>query len=100
MIHAIWEFRVLPEYVAEFEVNYRPTGAWAQLFRRSPGYRGTELLRDQEDPLRFVTIDKWDDRVSYKAIKEEPEYAFLDARCEQLTTSERLIGIFEVLQPL
>jgi hypothetical protein len=97
MIHAIWEFRVLPEYVADFERNYGPNGAWAQLFRCSPAYLGTELLRDQDDPVRYVTIDKWEYLAEYKAIKEEPGYALLDKACERLTDSETLTGIFEVL---
>jgi heme-degrading monooxygenase HmoA len=97
MIHAIWEFRVSPEHVAEYESNYGSNGAWAQLFRRRPAYRGTELLRDKEDPLRYVTVDKWNDLTAYNAMKEEPEYAILDIACGKLTVSERLIGIFEVL---
>jgi quinol monooxygenase YgiN len=97
MIHAIWEFRVSPEFVAEFECNYGPDGEWAQLFRRSPAYHGTELLRDQDDPLRFVTVDKWEDLASYSAMREEKEYALLDIACEKLVVSERLIGIFELL---
>jgi len=30
------------------------------LFRKSPGFRGTVLLRDPEDPRHFLTIDSWD----------------------------------------
>ncbi len=30
----------------EFESRYGPEGDWAQLFRRAPGYHGSELLRD------------------------------------------------------
>ncbi len=96
MIKAIWEFRVSPEFVAEYERNYGPDCAWAQLFRRSPAYHGTELLRDPDNPLRYLTIDKWENLAAYKAMKEEPEYAVLDIACEKLTVSERLIGIFEV----
>ncbi len=95
MIHAIWEFRVAPEHVAEYERNYGPDGAWAQLFRRSPAYHGTELLRDKDDPLRFVTVDKWEDLAPYKAMRQEEDYKSLDMACEKLTVSERLIGIFE-----
>jgi quinol monooxygenase YgiN len=97
MIHAIWEFRVSPEYVAEYERNYGSNGTWAQLFRRSPAYRGTELLRDNDDPLRYVTIDKWEDLAPYKAMRGREDYKELDVHCERLTTSDRLIGIFEVL---
>jgi len=95
MIHAIWEFRVAPEHVAEYERAYGPDGAWAQLFRGSPAYHGTELLRDKDDPLRYVTIDKWQDLAPYKAMREVQEYKSLDIACEKLTVSERLIGLFE-----
>jgi quinol monooxygenase YgiN len=95
MIRAIWEFRVHPDHVAEFNLNYAPEGSWAKLFERSPAYHGTQLLHDLEDPLRYVTIDKWDDVAQYKDIREETGYALLDIACEKLTTSERLIGIFE-----
>jgi quinol monooxygenase YgiN len=95
MISAIWEFRVHPGHVIEYENHYGPDGTWARLFRRSASYLGTQLLRDQDDPLRYVTIDAWLDLGAYKVMKCDPEYARLDKVCEKLTTEERLIGIFE-----
>lgn len=94
MIHAIWQFRVHPDHVVDFELNYGPQGAWAKLFERSPAYHGTQLLHDLEDSLRYCTIDKWDDIASYKAIRGDTDYALLDRACEKLTTSERLVGVF------
>ena len=47
MIVIVWEFRVQPGQAAGFERAYAPEGDWARLFRRSPAYRGTELLRDR-----------------------------------------------------
>jgi quinol monooxygenase YgiN len=88
---------VSPEYVTEYERNYDPNGTWTQLFRRSAAYNGTELLRDNDDELRYVTVDRWESLAAYRAMKEDPDYALLDIRCEKLTTSERLVGIFEVL---
>ena len=43
---ALWEFHVKLESISAFERTYGPTGAWAQLFRQSPDYLGTDLIRD------------------------------------------------------
>ena len=99
MIEVIWEFRVKPQQVAEFEVDYSSLGPWATLFRGSPAYRGTRLLRDREDPLRFLTLDTWNDFAAYERFRAEhaERYRELDKVFERFTDSERLIGIFEVL---
>lgn len=54
-----WEFLIEPTRREEFERHYGPNGTWVTLFRRSAGYRGTLLLRDRLNPLRFVTVDRW-----------------------------------------
>ena len=99
MIEVIWEFRVKPQHVAEFEVDYSSLGPWAALFRGSPAYHGTNLLRDREDPLRFLTIDIWNDSAAYESFRAEhaDQYRELDKGFEKLTDSERFLGIFEVL---
>ena len=95
----IWEFRVKPKHVAEFEVDYSSLGPWAALFRGSPAYHGTRLVRDREDRLRFLTIDIWNDFVSYESFRAEhaDRYRELDRGFEKLTDSEQFVGIFEVL---
>jgi heme-degrading monooxygenase HmoA len=55
---------------AEFEQAYGPDGEWAQFFRNGPGYVGTELLRDVENPGRYLVIDRWDSRDAYHAFVE------------------------------
>ena len=99
MIEVIWEFRVKPQHVAEFEVDYSSLGQWATLFRGSPAYHGTRLVRDREDPLRFLTIDIWNDFATYEGFRAEhaDRYQELDKGFEKFTDSERLVGIFEVL---
>ncbi len=99
MIEVIWEFRVKPQHVAEFEINYSSLGPWATLFRSSPAYHGTKLLRDREDPLRFLTLDTWNDFAAYEGFRNEhaEQYRELDGSFERLTESERFVGIFEVL---
>ncbi|MGH9699176.1 MAG: antibiotic biosynthesis monooxygenase family protein [Candidatus Acidiferrales bacterium] len=97
MIQFVWEFVARPGQTLEFERCYAPDGPWAELFRRAPGYRGTSILRDAEQPRRYLTIDRWDTAAAHQAMRERlaQEYAALDRACEQLTESERRIGVFE-----
>lgn len=98
MMQVIWEFKVRPERVREFESHYAGAGAWAQLFRRSEAYLGTELWRDSRDDVRFLTLDRWRDASSYESFwrQHEQDYRRLDETFEELTESERLIGVFEL----
>ena len=87
----LWEFRVNAGFVSEFEKAYGPGGDWARLFRRADGYLGTELLRDRDDPYRYVTADYWQSRASYDAFQTGfgAEYAAVDARCAAYSVEER-----------
>ena len=60
---------------AEFERAYGPDGEWAAFFRAGRGYIGTELLRDLENPGRYLVLDRWESRDAYRA--------FLDAHREE-----------------
>ena len=93
----IWEFQVRAERVAEFEEIYAATGVWAKLFEKSTGYLGTELLSDEVQPYRYLTIDRWTSAREYAAFLAEwtSDYADLDAQCEGLTEQETLVGRWE-----
>jgi heme-degrading monooxygenase HmoA len=93
----VWEFRVVPDRQEAFLEAYGPSGAWAQLFRRAPGYLRTELLRDRAQPDRFLTIDHWESEEAWLAFRaaHAPEYEALDLDCATLTLSELEIGRFE-----
>jgi quinol monooxygenase YgiN len=99
MFQIIWEFRVAADQREAFEIFYGPEGEWAKLFRRSPHYQGTALLRDPAVPGRYLTVDSWNDGESFKAFKESVagEYKAIDARCEALTEYEMKLGGFETL---
>jgi heme-degrading monooxygenase HmoA len=99
MISIVWQFEIAPPSQAEFEKHYGPQGSWVELFRRSPAFRGTTLLRDREIPNRYISIDRWDDLSSYDAFRKRfaGEYEELDARMESLTISETKIGVFEAI---
>jgi len=97
MIEVVWEFRVGIGREAEFEGLYNSDGAWAELFHNNAKqYQGTTLLRDGQDGTRYLTIDRWNSLESYHNFKQRfaDAYAALDKKCEALTESERLIGIF------
>ena len=98
---AIWEFEIKPESGAQFEEIYGQDGAWAQLFRQSPEYRGTKLTRDVTRPRRYLTIDYWISREAFHRFKREhaAEYAMLDKQCESLTEHETMVGEFEEATP-
>jgi len=95
----IWEYEVKPASLAEFENIYAPDGAWAKLFKKQAGYIGTELLRDENQPQRYLTIDQWATQEDYEAFrtKWKKEYEALDAQCEGLTERESLLGNWETV---
>ena len=99
MIRIMWRFRVRKDMEAEFQSRYSPSGAWARLFAKGDGYRGSTLMQDMADPSRYVVIDLWRDAASFEAFKQahETEYATLDKDCEALTESEVHLGTFEDL---
>jgi len=99
VIYIVWRFTAKPVRVAEFERHYGSEGSWSQLFRRSPGYQGTTLLRDSATSNRFLLWDCWDSLSSFERFRQEhgTDYAALDNQCEALTEEETKVGIFEGL---
>ena len=90
----MWEYQVKADHIPEFEKIYHSNGAWAELFRRANGYISTDLLRDEKNPHRYITIDRWASTESYWAfhIRFKKEYETLDAQCEELSEHEILLG--------
>ena len=91
----LWKFRARPGREAEFERAYGDDGVWANFFRSSEGYLGTELMRGTDGA--YLTIDRWTAEEAYRAFKnaEAARYAELDAHCEAFTTEETLLGEIE-----
>lgn len=91
-----WEYMVRTGRETEFEKIYGSSGDWVKLFKQAEGYLGTDLLRDIEIPLRYITIDRWDSSAAFDLFQEKhhDEYKAIDARCESLTEREARIGIF------
>ena len=99
MFLALWEFDVKQGCEERFESVYGPDGDWARLFRRTPAYQRTLLLRDPFRERTYLTCDFWKNREAYKAFlfANSDAYKALDKICEGLTLAERKIGAFERL---
>ena len=97
MFVVVWQFEVAEDKQAAFEAAYGSDGAWAQLFRSSPQYGGTELLRDAYVPLTYLTIDRWQSEDAFRAFRKEhdADYERLDRECDALTARETRIGAFK-----
>jgi heme-degrading monooxygenase HmoA len=98
MLVIVWEFRVRPERLSDFLSANAPGGDWDRLFRRGEGYISNELLRDERDETRFLTIDRWDSREARDLfrLRFREEYEALDRRCEDFTLEETPIGDFSL----
>jgi heme-degrading monooxygenase HmoA len=96
MFVVVWQFEVAEDKIAGFESAYGPEGSWAQLFRISPNYLGTELLRDAYVPGRYLTIDRWSNEDDFRAFRKDhdQEYETLDRACDALTARETRVGAY------
>jgi heme-degrading monooxygenase HmoA len=99
MIEIVCEFVVKEEARGQFELAYGPGGAWSELFAQCPGYRGTTLLRDIEDPRRYLAFDLWDTEAQREQMlaELEAEHADLDAAFADWIESKTEVGIFRIM---
>ena len=95
MIALVFSYEV--RETAEFERVYGPDGDWAQFFRGGRGYVGTELLRDLEQPGRYLVVDRWESAEAYNAFGAEHREEYMrrgdDTRYQY--DSELRFGTFE-----
>jgi len=99
MVEIVYEFIVKEEARGHFELAYGPGGVWSKLFGRSPGFRGTTVLRDTENPRRYLTIDLWDTVAQIEQALSEckNEYSDLQATFNEWTESRTDMGTFTVM---
>jgi heme-degrading monooxygenase HmoA len=92
----VWQFEIAEDKIAGFEAAYGPDGSWATLFRTSPNYLGTELLRDAYIPGAYLTIDRWQSEADFRAFRKlnDQAYEVLDRECDSLTSRETRIGAY------
>ena len=98
MFVVVWQFAIAEEKVSAFEAAYGPEGSWARLFRGSPSYCGTELLKDAFVPGGYLTIDRWENEEAFRAFRRDRDSAYeeLDRACDELTSKETRIGAYTV----
>jgi len=98
MFVVVWQFEIAEDKIAGFESAYGPEGSWAELFRTSPNYLGTELLRDAYVPGRYLTIDRWASEDDFRAFRKDHDQAYetLDRACDALTAREMRVGAYTV----
>jgi heme-degrading monooxygenase HmoA len=98
MFVVVWQFEIAEEKIAGFEATYGPEGAWAHLFRTSPDYLGTELLRDAYVPGTYLTIDRWASEEAFRSFRKDHDAAYesLDRSSDELTSRETRIGAYTV----
>jgi heme-degrading monooxygenase HmoA len=98
MIEIVWEFIVREETLGQFELAYGLGGAWGKLFAGCSGFRGTTLLRDIEDPRRYLRVDMWDTVAQWEQVlaEHEVEYAELLATLAGWIESDREVGVFTI----
>ena len=98
MFVVIWKFEIAEVKIAGFEAAYGPEGAWAQLFRASADYLGTELLRDAYVSGSYLTIDRWSSEDAFRTFRKEHDAAYetLDRQCDALTGKETRVGAYTV----
>lgn len=96
MFFVVWQFEIAEEKIAAFEAAYGPEGPWALLFRSSPEYQGTDLLRDAYVPGNYLTIDRWASEQAFRDFRRthDSEYETLDRSCDALVSRETRIGAF------
>ena len=99
MIELITEYILKEDSRGPFELTFGPGGAWSKLFAHSPGFRGTTILRDGENPHRYLVIDMWDSLVQrQQAVAEQAaDHAKLEATLEDWVDSMIERGVFKIL---
>ena len=98
MFVVVWQFEIAEGKISAFETAYGPDGNWAQLFRSSPDYLGTELLRDAYVQGSYLTVDRWASEQAFRNFRKENDAAYeaLDRTCDALTSRETRIGAYNV----
>ena len=99
MLVVVWEYHAKPERVEEFESFYRPDGPWGLLFRESPAFVSTTLMKDLKNPRRFCIADRWTSETVYEEFKRERAATWreLSERGARLYERETEIGRFDFI---
>ena len=98
MVEIVWEIIVRDQARGQFELAFGPGGAWSNLFAKSPGFRGTTLMRDLKNSRRYLVVELWNDEAGRdKSIAEQQTaYTDLEAVFDEWAESKIELGIFSV----
>lgn len=98
MVEIIWEFVVKEDASGHFELAYGPGGAWSKLCAGAGGFRGTTLLRDAENPGRYLRVEVWDSVTQRDRAwaEQSGEVADLEAAMADWTESAHEVGVFQM----
>ncbi len=99
MVERVQELVIRPEERGRFELVFGPGGAWGSLFGQHPGFRGTTLLRDVQDPRRYLVIDLWEaeGQREQALAAQEAAWSGLEAALAGWAESRQELGTFRVL---
>jgi heme-degrading monooxygenase HmoA len=99
MIEIVWEFIIKETYRGQFELAFGPGGVWSKLYSRSPGFKGTTVLRDTEKHHRYLVIDLWSTEAQRNRALVEQKTEFEDMRTSlaEWTESTTEVGKFRVM---
>src|SRR5881409_267383 len=97
MLVVVWEYVAKPDRTEDFESFYRADGPWAELFRESPAFVSTTLMKDLSDPRRFMIADRWTSVEVYEEFKREcaARWQELAERGARLYERETEVGRFD-----
>lgn len=100
MLVIVWEYEVKPDRIDDFESFYRPDGPWTRLFRGSPAFLSTTLMKDLRTPGRYMVADRWMSESMYEEFKQthRDQYDAMSERGHRLITSEKEVGRFDFLE--
>jgi heme-degrading monooxygenase HmoA len=98
MIEVVWEMIVKPEAQGRLELVYGPGGVWSKLVGSAPGFRGTTVLNDTDNPTRYLIVNLWDSAEQQAQALEScaEDYAALTADLDGWTASRTPLGVFRV----
>jgi heme-degrading monooxygenase HmoA len=93
---SIFDYEVASAERDRFEQVYGPDGEWAEFFRTSDQYLGTELLRSERDPSRYLVVDRWVSVAAYQGFLDanRAEYDRRSRATRPLFRRESAIGRF------
>jgi len=94
MVEVVWAYGVKEAGRHQFELAFGPGGAWSRLVGQAEGFRGTTLLGDTRNPMRYLVIDLWETEAQASLAKSAHD-ELLAALAEWVKTSTEL-GTFSV----